>query len=95
MWGRRLPIPVLLGSTADQWIRNFGHTQAASPSEIVCNQTTGRHTIAVITNHNDFVLDMTRYASHRVPNRGNLLINYGHSALENRLCAGGTMIHHG
>ena len=30
----------------------------------------------MITNNNNFVLDVTRDVSHGVPNRGNLLINY-------------------
>lgn len=95
MWGRRLPIPVRLELTGGQRTRNYGHTQAAFPSETVCGQTIGRHTIAVIANHNDFVFDATRYASHRIPNGGNLLINYRRSALKNRLYTGGMMVYHG
>ena len=49
----------------------------------------------MITDHNDFVLDVTRYASHRVPNRGNLLINYRRSVLKNGLYTGEMRIYHG
>jgi len=47
------------------------------------SRTVDQHTIAVVTDNDNFVLDVTRDVSHRVPNRCNLLINYQHSVLRN------------
>ena len=49
----------------------------------------------MITDQDNFVLDVTRDAGHRVPNGGNLLINYRHSVLENRSHIEETMVYHG
>jgi len=55
--------------------RYHGHTQAVLPSESVHDQTVDQHTIAMITNNDNLVFDVTGDAGHRIPNRGDLLIN--------------------
>lgn len=61
------------------WTRDRGHTQAVLPSENNDGQIGGKHTITVIPDNNNFALDATRDIGHRVPNRGDLLINYRYS----------------
>lgn len=57
------------------WTRVCGHTQAALLSETVHGRRVNRHTIAVVTNNDNLILDVARDVSHRVPNGRDLLIN--------------------
>jgi len=61
------------------------------PSSRPVNQ----RTITVITDNNNLVLDTTRNVSHRVPNRGNLLVNCRHQTLRAWSNAQGKMVYHG
>ena len=53
-------------------------------SENVHGRVVDKHTITVVADNDNLVLDVAGDVSHRVPNRGNLLIDYRRSGRSSR-----------